>query len=74
MNYDNEYNERAQGWNNNSDYVMRTKDKDGKVTSEIGIKFDLKVKEVDDPTKEKQKDNEGKEDALTKDGSSNVYS
>ncbi|SFF61450.1 hypothetical protein [Thermoflexibacter ruber] len=45
---------------------------DGK-KSQIGIVFDLKVVEVDNPETEKTKDLSAAADAKTKDGSSNIY-
>lgn len=60
-------------WNNQSGQsILRVGDK--KEHTDYVINFDLKVVEVDDPEKEKKKDFDKKDDAKTKDGSSNVYS
>jgi hypothetical protein len=69
--------ESAQGatqfWNDQSGkFYLQAGNTDEK--NDININFDLKVVEVDDPQQEMLKDKGGKEDAKTKDGSSNIYS
>jgi RHS repeat-associated protein len=58
-------------WNNQKDFSLQVKS-DGK-KSQIGVVFDLKVVEVDNPEAEKTKDLSATADAKTKDGSSNIY-
>jgi RHS repeat-associated protein len=59
-------------WNNIKDYSLMVKNENGQ-KSQISVLFDLKVLEVNDPEDEKSKDLSSDENALTKDGSSNVY-
>jgi RHS repeat-associated protein len=59
-------------WNDQSgQFVLRVGDKNEHTDYEIN--FDLKVVDVDDPQKEKNKDYHDDDGALTKDGSSNIY-
>lgn len=60
-------------WNKQSgEFVLHGEDK--KNSSDFVINFDLKVVEVEDPFAEMRKDKSGTDEAITKDGSSNIYS